>query len=142
MIDHDYGFKPKTSEELNKYIAEKINKQHDYNTSAQALHDITVATFNYAASQLGNSGFQASYAALQFVGTVNGYDGPYGVLKGEDMLYPQYDSLVDTAAKWDKEWAQWAGEEAKKLLEEHEEGLVHPDVRSHWEELAAVLENK
>lgn len=154
MPEDKWGAHPQTIDELVKFIESKTGGQHDYNTSAEALHDIAVAAFNYAAGALGNSGFQAGYAALKFVGTVNGIDGPYGLLKAENMLYPQYEPVTVKAAKMAEEWKPWLAEQAREKLAEHPEVTyrtvtdddgknpvempnVHPNVHRHWQRLAA-----
>jgi hypothetical protein len=73
----DYGAHPQTEEELADYLRDLVDAPHDYDSSAQALHDGAVAAFNYMAHRLGKSS-QASHAVLKLLGTVNGYRGPYG----------------------------------------------------------------
>lgn len=131
---------PKTVAELTAFIQDTLAADHDYETSAQALHDITVAAFNVAARALGSSGFQASWAALRFLGTVNSIDGPYAVVKAEDMVYPQYPTLADRAAQLEREWTPWAADQAREKLAELQQreadGLpTHPKVIAHWEQL-------
>jgi hypothetical protein len=124
---------PTTVDELAAFISETLAAQHDYESSAQALHDITAAAFNVAASELGNTGFQASWAALRLLSTVNGYDGPYAVLKAEDMVFPQYPTPVERAAALEREWLPWAADRAREKLAD--DGGVAPaaSVREHWE---------
>lgn len=111
---------------------------YDYNTSAEAALEFTVAAFDHAASVLGLTGFQADYVALSVVGKINGYDGPYGIIKAEDMLYPQYSTPEDKATEFAAEWADWLRDEARKRLAEFEAEPVHasPRVVAHWRRLA------
>lgn len=129
--------KPKTIEALAEYVQRQVEADHDYNTSAEAALDVACAAFNYAASAMGLSGFQASYAALSFIGRVNGYTGPYGFIKAEDALFPQYD-VAGKAAEMIEGWQPWLKEQAVKHLNESQERgeEPHPRVYIHWLKLA------
>lgn len=128
-----------TRDELIAFIDETVAGPHDYNTSADAMWKCAVEAFNYAADQVGATGFQAGYAALAFLREVNHWDFPFAVIKGEEMLYPQYD-IPAKVAGWLREWRTWAGEEARKRIAEHdgERNWVSPAVWARWEELAAI----
>lgn len=126
-----------TRDELMAFIDEKVGQEHDYNTSADALWQTAEATFNYVASELGATGFQASYAALKLLGKINGYNCPFAVVKAEELVFPQYD-VAGKVAGWLESWKPWAADEARKKLAESDPEHVHPDVWSHWERLAAT----
>ena len=150
---------PKTEEELLAYIREALSfdtpgevpedpremaEDPDwskaYNDSADALWKCALAAFNYAAHQVGASGWQASYAELRFVGESRGLKGPFALLDANDMLYPQYD-IRRKVEKYLEEWRPWAIEQAREKLAENEDkelaGLgAAPRVREHWEGLA------
>lgn len=135
----EYGAHPQTLDEFVAFASGKFDGEYDYNTSAESALDVTIAAFNLAAHNLGLSGFQASWIALTMLGRVNGYDGPYGVLKAEDMVFPQYD-VEARAREMVDGWRPWAAEQAaKKLAESEGDDRVHPDVRAHWEALAAEM---
>ena len=108
-----------------------------YNFAAETLRDATVKAFNFMASRLGNSGFQASWAALSFYGEVSHIKSPYIVLKLEDMLFPQYD-LHAKLGDFIAENQQWVGDEARKKLAEQEGTTfpAHPNVLQHWKLLS------
>ena len=57
------------------------------------------------------------------------------LLKGEDMLYPQYDLHGKLQEAMDS-WREWAREEARKKLAAHKAETAHPDVIKHWKMLA------
>lgn len=105
-----------------------------YESSARAMVDVGKAAFNYAASEVGASGFQGSWAALTLYGELVGINGPFIVLKAEDMLYPQYD-LIDRLREFieSDEMARWLGEQAAERLQ----GSLHASesVREHWQKL-------
>jgi hypothetical protein len=125
---------PKTKEQLTEYIESLVSKQHDYGTCVYAMSMAAEAAFNYVSNCLGVTGFQASCADLDFIKRTRGIDGPFMLIKGEDMLYPQY-NLVDNLLEAMKEWKPWAKEEAEKKLSENTS--AHPDVIAHWKALAS-----
>lgn len=102
-----------------------------YESSARAMVDVAKAAFEYAASEVGASGFQASWAALTAYGELMRIEGPFIVLKAEDTLYPQYDlharlqEFLDNAT-------EWLGDKAAELLAE-DRGV--PAVREHWQKV-------
>jgi hypothetical protein len=129
-------FYPKTLEELNEYITSLTDRKHDYGTCVYAMSLASLATFNFVASQLGVTGFQASCADLEFIGKTRGMKDGFRIIDYNKLLYPQYFSnehfptihslLFEQKAKLQKR--------AKELLE------TNPDasetVRKHWEKLA------
>lgn len=123
-------------EELSEYIAEKLAGEYDYETHQEAIADITKAAFDLASSKLGASGWTASGAELLFLAKSRRIDGPFALIKAEDMMYPQY---------WDRipemyldRWMPWAGKQAKKRLSEHSDGKNSASARviAHWQWLA------
>jgi hypothetical protein len=124
-------------------LAALVNFEHDggeggYEASADAMWKAALMAFNYVASQVGASGFQASWAALKFYGEAMGIKGPFGVYKLEDALYPQYD-LVGRLSTFIDDQREWLRDEAKKRLDEHPDGptFVADRVWAHWQKLAA-----
>lgn len=131
---------PKSEEELIEYVGALVNRQHDYGTCVYAMSMAAEAAFNFVASKLGVTGFQASYADMDFLRRVRGIKGGFRIVKTENLLYPQYcddehfpgvDELMD-----DKDNKQWLADEARKLIEEKSAIGVHPDVMNHWKMLA------
>ena len=95
------------------------------------------AAFNFVASQLGCTGFQGSYAALKAYKDIMRIEGPFGIVKANDALYPQYD-LPKQVQNWiEDDWNPWLVEQARKNLAEHDPEFVHPNVHRHWRQLAA-----
>lgn len=124
-----------------------------YRRSADAMWKAALAAFNWAASEVGASGFQASWAALRFYGEAMHVTGPFMILKAEDAIYPQYD-LPRQVNEWLDEQRGWLAEEAKKHLDNYEaeptytttneDGTTetvlaaHPRVVAHWRKLVAA----
>jgi hypothetical protein len=130
-----------------------ITPDDGYNKAGDALWKAALAAFNWAAHEVGATGFQAGWAALRFYGEANHIDGPFGVLKAQDALFPQY-NLPNKAAGWLHEWGPWLAEQARAKLAEyeakpryrftdddgdvHEGDTAHPDVVAHWRSLVAA----
>ena len=128
---------PHNAKELQKYIDDLVSQDHDYGTCVYAMSMAATAAFNYVASKLGVTGFQASCADLDILRRIRHLDGPFVVLTGENTLYPQYDlrkDLEECLAKW----KPWAAEEAEKRLAQYKS--AHPNVVAHWKMLAANKE--
>ena len=128
--------RPETVAELAAYITSLTDRPHDYGTCVYAMSLAATAAFNHVAHRLGVTGFQAGCADLDILRRTRSMEGPFILLKGEDMLYPQYD-LPKLLRKAMGEWRGWAAIEAKKKLEKQTPGNVHPDVWAHWQRLAA-----
>lgn len=126
----------KTPEELIAYINSLVNRPHDYGTCVYAMSMAAVAAFHYAASVLGTTGFQASCADMDIVRRTRHLKGPFMILDGEKMLYPQYD-LREQLDEFLREGTPWAAKEARKRLATDGEH-AHPHVKAHWERLAAI----
>ncbi len=127
----------RTVAELSKYVEEKLQGEYTYNTHIEAIADITLAAFELAADKLGASGYSASCAELLFLQKSRNIQGPFIVLKGQDMLYPQYWDRIPEHLK--AEWMPWARKEAQKLLDSQtEEDLkfASDSVINHWKNLA------
>lgn len=124
---------PGTIEELADYIRALVDRPHDYGTSAYAMSLAAVAAFQYIAKALGTTGFQASCADLDILRRTRGLKGPFILLKAEDLLYPQYD-LRARLEEFITESLPWAGEQARKLLNERVE--AHANAVAHWRRLA------
>ena len=137
MKQNRYGIWPETEEELIAYLREEENKYHDYDSFIESLANVTVAMFNYFASKYGMTGFQTSIAGLKFLRITRGIEGPFGIVDGTKMLYPQYD-ILDEVKNWLEEWKPEVGRLAKEKLEKliSENTLVSEAVINRWIELA------
>lgn len=122
-------------EELSAYITEKLADEYTYETYPEAIAEITLAAFNFAAGQLSASGWAASHAELLFMAKSRGIDGPFAVVSARDMLYPQYSDRIP--AIYRKKWLPWAKEEAQKMLDAQDTALypAAASVYKHWKDL-------
>lgn len=125
---------PNTIEELTAYIEALRKQEHSYDTCACAMSLSATATFNYMARQLDVTNFQASWADLDILRRTRRLKGPFALINGNEMLYPQYDFLNKTR-ELANEWRPWAAEEAARLLKEHGK-FANPTVIAHWQWLA------
>jgi hypothetical protein len=135
-----------TLDSLISYIVDLVSRKHDYGTSVYVMSMAAVAAKHYAAHILGVSGFQASCADLDFIRRTRRMECPFSIIKADDELWPQYD-IAKQVAETRQKWEDWVTEEARKKIEKADKGSegdypagpckVHPDVRKHWEKLAA-----
>lgn len=126
---------PETPKELTAYIDGLIKRDHDYGTCVYAMSMAATAAFNYVASKLGVTGFQASCADMDILRRTRSLDGPFMILDGSKALYPQYD-LQAQVREWmqGNDFKKYLAEQAKKKLAEG--GIISPSVEKHWRNLA------
>lgn len=142
--------KIETPEQLTDYIKicldSVTNSPNDddgdaYGRAVYAMSLSAVAAFHYVAHTLGVTGFQASCADLDILKRLRHIEGPFGIYKIGDMLYPQYD-LVARLNEFiaDKDVQDWLKEQAQKKLDEEtgKDHPAHPEVLVHWKKLAGV----
>lgn len=125
---------PQSITELADYVNGLVEREHDYGTCVYAMSMAATAAFNFVASKLGVTGFQASCADLDILRRTRNMQCPFLLLKADDMLYPQYDlhqKLQEAMTKW----KPWAANQARRLLAESTS--AHPEVIQRWRELAA-----
>ena len=128
---------PKTIEELNEYIESLLAIPQAYGTCPYVMSLSAVATFHFISDQLGVTGFQASCADLDFIKRTRGIDGPFALMVGNRMCYPQY-SLTRDLEECMEKWTPWAAKRCAQYLSENEDlEHVHPNVKAHWIAMAA-----
>lgn len=127
---------PDTLDELSEYISSLVDREHDYGTCVYAMSLAAVAAFNHVAHKLGVTGFQASCADLHILRLTRHYKGPFMVIDGSKMLYPQYD-LNEQLREAMEKWRDWAAKEAAVNLKTNKKGAVSPAVWARWVELAS-----
>lgn len=129
---------PKTLEEFVDLVKNIENSHQSYNTITDALADTTAAYFNYFANKHGMTGYQASYAGLEFLKKTRGMEMPFMIVDSSKMLYPQYD-LVSDVEEFLEESKTELAKVAKKNLEELDgNSLVSLKVVDRWKELVSM----
>lgn len=139
MRDHEVPTL-KSVDDLVTYINSLLEREHEYGTAVYAMSLAATAAYNFVASKLGVTGAMAGLAALDTLRRLKHIDGPFMVVNGRDMLYPQCWPEQKLYEVLD-EWMPWASAEAGKLLEEHVKtgfAHVHPNVLQHWKNLFAA----
>lgn len=113
----------------------------DYESAAGSALEELIEAFNKIAGDRGLTGFQASWVAMRFLTKVNMIEGPFAIIKAEDLLFPQYPDPVDTARAREAEWMSWAAEEALKKLRDQDPSGVASSVWRHWIHLVGMHGN-
>jgi len=127
---------PKEMDELVSFIKTMTERKHNYGTCVYAMSLSALATFNFVASKLGVTGFQASCADLDFLARCRGMKEGFKVLDYHDLLYPQMKyKFVESS------WEHLIEENKIKLAMTAKQNIkdapnAHPDVMAHWEKLA------
>jgi hypothetical protein len=124
-----------STEELVAYINGLTDRNHDYGTCVYAMSMAAMAAFHYVGNKLGTTGFQASCADMDILRRSRMIKGPFMLIDGNKMLYPQYD-LRQQLEEAIKKWKPWAAEEAQKLLDD--KPTAHENVIAHWKQLATT----
>ena len=106
-----------------------------YEGAAEFIGTYLAALGNLMCKEIGTTGFQKSHTMFRFLFTFNFQHNKTGLklVNYDDMLYPQYAYLfapVISKNIWKNMQAQ-----AEKLLREHEDEYVHPDVKAHWQRI-------
>lgn len=124
---------------LTDYITSLVDRPHDYGTCVYAMSLAATAAFNFVASQLGVTGFQASCADLDIIRRTRGIKGPFRIVEYDNLLYPQYCDSERFPSHRDllnnKDVREHLRTEAARLLAETEHASER--VREHWSEIAS-----
>lgn len=131
----NYGVFPKTKEELEQFILDQETKPHDYNSIAEALTEITLATFNYYACKHGMTGYQSSWSALRFLGRSRGIEAPFMIVDSSKLLYPQY-NLIEDVEKFLEESKPELAKQAQDNLDNEVNNYTSSKVIERWSEIA------
>lgn len=124
---------PKTIEELCEAIQSLVERPHSYGTCVYALSHAALAAFNFVASKLGVTGFQASCADMNILKHTRNWK--WGcILDYENLLHPQYRDHFKTFDQLIDEHQEELGKRARELLAKNPE--AHGAVSDHWRRLA------
>lgn len=136
---------PKTLAELTEVVEALREREHHYGTCVYAMSIAATASFNYMASALGVTGFQAECADLDVLKRTRGYKHGFRVIDYSNLLYPQYDRNLRLSPEKmlaeDDDLRRRIVEEAKKSIAEAG-NHVAPRVLAHWEHLVAHYDTK
>lgn len=96
-----------------------------------------IAAFNYAASKMGLSGFQAGYSEMLFLMKQKNLENGFSVIDFNDLLYPQnlYKFNI-TPDKLIRENLESLKTSARKLLQEN--NYASEEVRNHWQSILDI----
>lgn len=122
---------------MHRTLDELLDGADGYEGAANAARDAAAFVLAHFATELGLTGFQASWAALQAYWKAMGYRGGGLVLTDQDLRYPQYDHhrrLEEHLA--DQRLVCWLGDEAEHLLQ-RDLTFAASAVVEHWRQLVA-----
>ena len=116
------------------FLSELAGFEHDYNTICYACAAAAVAA-TWAMDKTprgGITGFQGGAIMWEYMEAWNHVTPPAWILRGEDLLYPQFAYKFETMPRTTWIWLQ---EEARKKLEEEKGFPAHSEVIAHWESI-------
>ena len=132
-----------TPETLPQFIEDVMSDPHvdDYGGICVAIGMIAAASAwamnRHPGARGGITGFQAGAVMWEFIrhwdSSIVGECGAR-IQRFDDLLYPQYAEKFTTISRSTADLVQ---DRARVLLEEKSAGEVHPNVRAHWQVLAA-----
>ncbi len=129
---YESGF---TIENLSEYLTQLLDREHNYNTIAEAI----VAGLRASLKAMdrhpnaGITGFQHGWIVRHFLHKELSIKGPAQLLKYEDMLYPQHQRYFEKTIT--REAWEFLQTEATKRLKEVEGNMAHPNVMAHWQSI-------
>ncbi|QDP42983.1 hypothetical protein HWC53_gp106 [Bacillus phage vB_BmeM-Goe8] len=97
---------PESMGDLVTFMEKARAHSTDYNTAAEALSSATVAFFNYFASELGVTGFQASAAQLQFIGTLRRMKA-FTIVNADNLKWNTREEVLASADKFLRECEEY-----------------------------------
>lgn len=125
-----------TAETLPAFLTKLLNEyQHDYGTICHAMAAAGVGAVMAIehSPQGGITGFQAGAVMWEFCRSwMQWSEAPRRLLDFNDALYPQNEDRFRAVSA---ETAEWLKKQAANMLSE--QTGAHPDVRAHWERVAA-----
>lgn len=115
---------------------------HDYGTICTAIGACAIAAAwaANASPQGGITGFQAGAVMWAFIRNWNFRRNKCGlkIMDYDDMLYPQYEEKFDKIITH-RLMENLVNEAKQRLSNISEEHPVHPEVKAHWEQIAAGI---
>ena len=113
------------------------NESDGYGKCVEAMWRAGYLAHEFAAHQLGVSGFQHGMSSLHLLGALRRIEGPYMIVDASDALYPQNDlaGKVTNFLRSD-DTRRWLADTAAARLAESSD-FASPSVKSHWWALVA-----
>lgn len=128
----------KTFEDLTTFLKD-VEEHYNcgYGEAPRAMAQAALAVAGYLARKFGITGFQAGFVMWDFIRDWNYRNNKTAlrIVNYDDMLYPQYEDKFEKVITPDT-WES-IQKAAKENLETDYGYTVHPDVRAHWESIAA-----
>lgn len=108
-----------------------------YERAAEVLVEAAVMAFNLAAKEMGVTGAQGGWAAMNIVGQLLSIDGPARLVQAHDYLYPQHEGKVTGWLKTE-EMRDYLVGEALAILADRGNDLTRlaPRVQEHLTKIA------
>lgn len=128
-----------TIEDLTTYLQMLEGEADDYGKCVYCMSLAAWAAFNFMASKIGATGFQASCADMAFVTKVRGLKHGWRLIDYGNLLYPQYCDETEMPG-WETHLRQnidTLGLAAEKLLSQ-ESKFVAESVTQHWRMLVEM----
>lgn len=129
-----------TTDTLAAFVRETMGAPHGYGSVVHAVALCAEAAAWAANSDPGArgglTGFQAGFVSMQFFRSWSRIDGPFRIVRYENMLYPQYggdfrDREID-AHTW-----KWLQEQAAEKLANTDDIAPADAVSDHWRSIVA-----
>lgn len=130
-----------SEEQLTAFIGVLVDREQVYGTCVYAMSMASVAAFNYVASKLGVTGFQASCADMDILKRLRHMEHGFKIIDYANLFYPQYMDTIPGAWGIVSENKEYFKKEAQKLLDKGDAN-VHANVKEHWKKLASVGEKE
>lgn len=113
------------------------NESDGYGKCVEAMWRAGYLAHEFAAHQLGVSGFQHSMSSLHLLGALRRIEGPYMIVDASIALYPQND-LAQRVTEFleSGDTRRWLADKAAARLAEDAD-FAGPAVKSHWWALVA-----
>ena len=128
-------------DDLKKFITTMEQNGQSYDTAPYAVALASYATFMYMAGRLGISGFQASWADMQFLKRTRNMKDGFRILDYSELFYPQYEDKFNLSMdKLIEENIEYLRPKAIELLEKNKNDdgsySAHEEVVKHWKRIA------
>jgi hypothetical protein len=133
---------PDNVQDLTSYIEEVKEKYNtSYNDAVYGPALAAIAAFNYTASQMGLSGFQASYSEMLFLEKLRNIKHGFKILNFDNLLYPQYLHDFDLSAET---LIRKNLDELKKAAKEELNSSPNAaqEVRDHWTYITEIPDSE